>query len=104
MVKTKKIRIEQAKGRAATKLQQPVKQAVAPDSDLLESWSAEIQALQGKKFSNLDQALDYFAELALKKLDPGVEVSQPEKEFVRDMLATDPVLVEALQGLLSGVD
>jgi hypothetical protein len=63
-------------------------------------WKAEVEALRAQKFSSLDMAVEALIENVLAKLPwPGSDRALA-KQFLQDLIQTDPELMQLLQGEL----
>jgi len=95
MVKLKPKNISKIKRRKQVSAAEPRSPAAdSQDDPLLEVWETELKLLKSEKFSSIDDALNAVVSAVLAKLGP--DANPEEREFVEDLLRTDPLLMEAL--------
>ncbi|MBX7137461.1 MAG: hypothetical protein K1X83_05705 [Oligoflexia bacterium] len=79
--------------RAVTKLPNEMQERVT-------FWKDEIEALREERFASIEQALQTLIARVTARLEDGSKGSDGEREFLYDLLSTDPGVVEYLKSVL----
>lgn len=63
-------------------------------------WRAEIAQLRQQKFSSFEDALEALSTAVLRKMPSTPTSEESEKKFLRDVILSDPGLVQLVKSVL----